>query len=256
MQSGGPDMDQHLSRILSTNAPPNALETSSLETRMNDLNTKVTQLRSQLQELEKLEGQLCQYRGALSPIRRIPPEVLREIFRYVLPSVEDAGSEGVVVELGLVCKGWREVTFGVHRFWSHLTVRKLVGRHDETVAWLSRSGTLPRTLRLEWAWGGSPHKCSKGSCCLSSVEAVKLLGSGPEIQHLALPQWNLQNPPRFSLASRLSAPLLSPCHASTPRSSKLCSRGSVDSTYLKLSSNASHFSSSSAIGMEIIFSTS
>lgn len=179
-------MDQHLSRILSTNAPPSALEVSSLETRMNDLNTRITQLRSQLQELEKLEGQLRQYRGALSPIRRIPPEVLGEIFRYVLPSVEDAGSEGVVVELGLVCKGWREATFGVHHFWSHLTVRELVGRHDETVAWLSRSGTLPRTLRLRWAWGGSPHKCSKGSCRFSSVEAVKLLGSGPEIQHLLL----------------------------------------------------------------------
>lgn len=142
-------MDQHLSRILSTNAPPNAMETSSLETGMNHLNAKITHIRSQLQELENLEGQLRQYRGALSPIRRVPPEVLGEIFRYVLPSVEDAGAERVVVELGLVCKGWREATFGVHYFWSHLTVKKLVGRYDETVAWLGRSGTLPRTLRLE-----------------------------------------------------------------------------------------------------------
>lgn len=185
-------MENQLSRILSTNVPPNALETATLQKGVDDLTGRISHLHSQLQELNRLEGQLRQYRSALSPIRRIPPEILAEVFRYVLPTVEDKVAETKVVDLGLVCKGWREATLLVHHFWNHLTVRGVAQRYDQMEAWLSRSGTIPRTVHFEWVRSVPQHMCSSASCPLSSPGMVKLLESGPRIQHLILECQRLQ----------------------------------------------------------------
>ncbi|KAF9530122.1 hypothetical protein CPB83DRAFT_201199 [Crepidotus variabilis] len=61
-----------------------------------------------------LVAQLTKYRSLVSPIRRIPPDVLSEIFFHCLPTDAYTGSMSVVVApmlLTRVCSAWRTTAY-------------------------------------------------------------------------------------------------------------------------------------------------
>ncbi|KAF9066952.1 hypothetical protein BDP27DRAFT_1174984, partial [Rhodocollybia butyracea] len=93
--------------------------------------------------------------------RRLPVEILTEIFTHCLPSKHIPPSS-LIMEAPLVllsvCREWRTVALSTPRLWcsprirlpssGHLTDAKLKPHHTGIEQWLDRSGSLPLFLSL------------------------------------------------------------------------------------------------------------
>ncbi|KAJ7623558.1 hypothetical protein FB45DRAFT_704235, partial [Roridomyces roridus] len=91
-----------------TNEPPNTTELdfmrpflSKIAARLTRFDSEITQLKDQLQRLEAERAKLAEYRiqnsGIVSLLRRVPPEVLAEIFSWTLPTIDEV--EGDISDL-------------------------------------------------------------------------------------------------------------------------------------------------------------
>lgn len=98
--------------------------------------------------------------GFLSPIRRVPPEILVEIFLYFLPDgyyrdILDAKLERMLPSH--VCKRWRDLSMSTPTHWANIGVEVHWVEGDEiskelecAQAWLARSGICPLTVSVEY----------------------------------------------------------------------------------------------------------
>ncbi|KAF5311672.1 hypothetical protein D9611_009540 [Ephemerocybe angulata] len=178
------DIDHDLSRIFLSNELPTPTETASIQLEVDAIMSNMSFLQAQLQELEE---RLRVRRGALSSVRRVPPEILAEIFSNLV--TEDLDSEGrdTVLDLGLVCKSWRRATLGSHRLWAGISVNQ--DQCNETsygriITWLNRSGALPKTFKFDSL---DPDYCDRGEPCqMSSPTLINLLSLGPKLHKLIL----------------------------------------------------------------------
>lgn len=95
-------------------------------------------------------------KSLVSPIRRLPPELLSQIFTwysidgnrlYMLPDIPGR-------TLGSVCSHWRSVTLATQQIWSAIHIDlglkplKLAATKEALSAIISRSGTAPLTIQL------------------------------------------------------------------------------------------------------------
>ena len=167
-------------QIFSTNSPPNPGEIVAIKTHMHLLADSMAQARERLQELE---AEYERYRACLSAIRRIPVEILGEIFYHAAPSRRE------LVKLELVCTKWREAALLSHQLWSRVDIRQPsnLGKHvyPRIAKWLSRSGCVPRILNVS---EDVNRPCKEGSrhCVFENATILKLLTVGPSIGELNL----------------------------------------------------------------------
>ncbi|KAJ7681834.1 hypothetical protein DFH06DRAFT_1159445 [Mycena polygramma] len=123
-----PESKHH--KLLNSNQPPEDSETSSIKavisqtvvtlTRVDD---EISRLRERLGQLEteryQLEHCVLQHRAILSPLRRLPAEVLGEIFSWTLPVACErysiAQSPWVLTHAS---QHWRDVAIGTPALWS------------------------------------------------------------------------------------------------------------------------------------------
>ncbi|KAJ7498163.1 hypothetical protein B0H11DRAFT_1856728, partial [Mycena galericulata] len=121
--------------LLNANDPPQAAEipfiqsiAAKIRTRLDFLDDEIARLRDRLGELEGERTSLARYHpqitGILSPLRRMPPEILVEIFSWTLPSLREAlhrnkftiqGSPWVLTH---VSRRWRAVSISTPELWS------------------------------------------------------------------------------------------------------------------------------------------
>ncbi|KAF9036793.1 hypothetical protein BJ165DRAFT_607688 [Panaeolus papilionaceus] len=113
---------------------------------------------------EDLEDGIATYEPILSPMRRLPDDMLEEIFYHCLPAHRNPiplTTECPLV-LTMVCRKWRAVSLAAPRLWSRLHISfevepryynltddfvwpiRVAGLHQ----WLNRSGALPLSLSL------------------------------------------------------------------------------------------------------------
>ncbi|KAJ7596356.1 hypothetical protein C8J56DRAFT_849783 [Mycena floridula] len=131
--------------------------------------TRITQLRFTIDKLElerdNLHGSIKHGRALIAPIRRLPTEILTNIFEWCLePNPDDCHesdfpfandfTEPETLQISIltaVCTVWRDVAIATGRFWSKLAVNtgsctegtaRLVGLHGR------RSNGLPLSLRI------------------------------------------------------------------------------------------------------------
>ncbi|KAJ3517888.1 hypothetical protein NMY22_g13865 [Coprinellus aureogranulatus] len=136
---------------------------------MEDLSATIAQTRVQLLKQEaELEG----YRGAMSAMRRLPLDVLGEVFLFISPSAQE------LVDIGLVCKRWREAALLTHRLWSSIELDDPRGlsesSYDRIVTWLNRSGEIYRKLEIleEDARGGLAF-CDDSPWTIRNLESIQ-----------------------------------------------------------------------------------
>ncbi|KAF6762437.1 hypothetical protein DFP72DRAFT_875932 [Ephemerocybe angulata] len=103
----------------------------------------------------------------------MPLELLGEIFAMD------------VINLGLVCKRWRDATIYTHRLWSSVALSPHDGlkAYDKTVSWFEKSGGVPKSLEFS-AW--MHCKCSDGGdyrCLATNPALTRLLTEGPVLDH-------------------------------------------------------------------------
>ncbi|KAJ7439197.1 hypothetical protein FB451DRAFT_1302533 [Mycena latifolia] len=155
---------------LDTNYVPSDLEMGQLRALLVEPTHELARLDTQIDELEivieqlkvkraGLESAIDAHKALMSPVRRIPQDVLGEIFFACIPTAHNAlidPAEAPML-LGRICKHWRSVAYSTPTLWRSLHIpslardwhwdqpmvlvsHKLETKLDEFVgAWLERS---------------------------------------------------------------------------------------------------------------------
>ena len=114
--------------------------TSRMATAQEATETKVTTLQKRITSLEKENGK-SQY--FLTPIRRLPIELLAEIFAI---AIESHGQSRF--DMMRVCRSWRATVLNMARIWSQLTIRPLTSREQAEFV-LERTRQVPLELSID-----------------------------------------------------------------------------------------------------------
>ncbi|KAJ7135811.1 hypothetical protein C8R44DRAFT_389014 [Mycena epipterygia] len=98
-----------------------------------------------LKEEHVLQDTITQTRAYLSPIRRLPGELLRELFMWCFE-----GHPCCAWVLSAVCANWRQQALGIPRIWSKIRLFTNQSSSPDTIRlWLERSGpTVPLDIEI------------------------------------------------------------------------------------------------------------
>lgn len=124
---------------------------------LEHLDFEIELCRQAVQRLEKeengIQASLDTQRDALSPIRRLPVELLSEIFKlclpgsYIVPKLKSAP-----LLLVQVCSSWRRLALSIPQLWSSIAVEVTVQRCRPPVPlielWLQRSVNQPLSFSI------------------------------------------------------------------------------------------------------------
>ncbi|KAJ7795214.1 hypothetical protein B0H14DRAFT_2920416 [Mycena olivaceomarginata] len=105
------------------------------------------------------------HRGILSPVRRMPPELVCGIFALLLEDSDEILPKPLW-HLGHICRSWRLFVLGDTQFWSCITIPTAPLRPGDCA--------MIETQLLRSA--NAPLKCSRWT-------SLRLVGSVPRIQH-------------------------------------------------------------------------
>lgn len=157
-----------INRKLRNNDPPTAEEavtvrkalTGSLD-KLQTLEERITSLQSQLDGLSLQKQHLSDFVEGhtmlLSPIRRLLPEILQEVFYQCLPTTHNVvmSVDAPPLLLGRVCSQWRQIAYSTPQLWNsiHIIATPPTRQSDEArrhaiSAWLARSGILPLSISM------------------------------------------------------------------------------------------------------------
>jgi hypothetical protein len=139
---------------------------------ISQLNEKIVRLQTTVDGLSRERDELFKFvqahRALLSGARRLPSELLQEIFLYCLPTDRNAvmSSDEAPVLLGRVCKLWKDISLSTPQLWSSLHVptpassfltkhgrEKLLQRERTVSAWLELSGSCPLSISFSSEYG-------------------------------------------------------------------------------------------------------
>jgi hypothetical protein len=123
-----------------------------------ETNSSISRLEAQINDLQLRRHALCNHRQMLatllSPVRRLPPELLGEIFHHCLPQdYQEKGAHNAVMLPSHVCKHWRDVALSIPILWTnivlHVTNETFKSQTALVTTWFSRSGVSPLSFTLE-----------------------------------------------------------------------------------------------------------
>ncbi|KAF9462347.1 hypothetical protein BDZ94DRAFT_1261656 [Collybia nuda] len=173
-------MESRFAPFLSTNYVPSKNELNETcellmesDNQLSQLNAEITRLQSKIDKLiskrDQLHTDIVRHRNLIAPLRRVPDELLQEIFFHCLPVDHNPvmSCHEAPLLLGRVCSHWRSTILSAPRLWSsiHIVVPNYIPALPEdwsspetrnqsrdfceaVEAWLSRSGDLPLSISL------------------------------------------------------------------------------------------------------------
>jgi hypothetical protein len=173
--------------LYSTNTMPNPQEATAVQREVDNLKRKIAELRSQLQELEE---ELHHHKAVLSPIRRIPAEVLGQVVTLVLPVTLSYWERRQLLNFCLVCKPWRDAALAARWIWRSVGVGldELYHAFEEIGFWLNRSGDFPKSLEVLMNHGfeSDDDDGLDAECKSANRVLAQSLTDGPILDHLHL----------------------------------------------------------------------
>ncbi|KAJ7052780.1 hypothetical protein C8F01DRAFT_1169939 [Mycena amicta] len=156
-----------LDDFLATNVAPVDMERTSLQSILEDRRFRTAGLVSQIaavqlqlqrlvQQQREADEQISQLTTVLAPVRRIPNEILCEIFLWA--AKHHRGRVGLAApwHLGHISSHWRAVALSFPPLWSSFTVHDRCAdppnvRKTRLAAQLTRSADAPLSIRLWWS---------------------------------------------------------------------------------------------------------
>ncbi|KAJ7721118.1 hypothetical protein B0H16DRAFT_378208 [Mycena metata] len=154
--------DEEIAQILALTAGP-SLRLEALEDEISNLQHALQKL---VEEREKLATYIDAHKALLSPARRLPHDVIEEIFMACLPTHRNcvmSATEAPIL-LGRICSAWRDLSLSTPRLWASLHIvepimhdgapwspvldQKAALRLATTKTWLGRSGQCTLSLSL------------------------------------------------------------------------------------------------------------
>jgi hypothetical protein len=86
----------------------------------------------------------------LAPIRRLPVEILIEVFMLCIDySVSSFSPRHSPLLVAQVCRGWRQVAISAQKLWTSITVTYYRPSSAQAKLWMSRASSSPLTIRLD-----------------------------------------------------------------------------------------------------------
>ncbi|KAL0064156.1 hypothetical protein AAF712_008878 [Marasmius tenuissimus] len=171
-------------------------------------------------ERERMKKSMEKYRSLLSPVHRLPSELLLEIFGHLCKVNQlDDNTLAPASALSMVCGRWRQVALASPRLWSSISMYLYCseGRRDKVIAnltrlFLERSRRAPLRLWIDFPW--DPEEYHDGRTILDILEEQserweevevhgrELFASSqsrgdihlPNLKHLALYTWTPDSP--------------------------------------------------------------
>lgn len=187
---------------------------SKADVRLAFLDEEISRLRDRLVLLEEERASVSNYRarniGIISPLRRMPPEVVCEIFSWTLPSADVALQSPFSLNsspwlLTHISSRWRAISLSSPSLWSHIVIRHW---HSYPPSLRVVEAQIHRAHKLEIQFYGEEDADSR-----PQIEMFKLL-----TQHSS--RWGKLT---LRLTSKL-APLLSSLRDQLPSLSQLSLR--------------------------------
>lgn len=144
LSSNNAEPSNVVTRLLSSAIEQLAEDISHNGSKLRVLELQERQIRGEIERLKEKEAQIQVqrdlFRAYLSPLRRLPPEVLAHIFSYhmhedvVLPVMPS------LLWISQVCRSWRSACLGCASLWTSLSIDV----QDPVNDWSSRLQPLPR----------------------------------------------------------------------------------------------------------------
>ncbi|KAJ3878442.1 hypothetical protein F5051DRAFT_327910, partial [Lentinula edodes] len=145
--------------IIGTNCAPSQVERASLKEFLVAPQLEKSRLEAELSRvqarLKSTEEYIHAHQMLLSPIRKLPPETLAEIFMHCVLAADAVRSlQEAPLILTIICRDWRRVAIDTPLLWKslhfylppHLNQDALSQRLAGISLWLERSGSLPLSL--------------------------------------------------------------------------------------------------------------
>ncbi|KAF7348253.1 hypothetical protein MSAN_01778900 [Mycena sanguinolenta] len=156
---------------LHTNYVPSDAEVLEIRSLLVEPTDELVRIDTQIEAMEIALGQLKEqrallrepidaHRALISPMRRVPQDILLEIFFSCLPTEHNAlmdPAEAPLV-LGRICRYWREVVYSAPMLWSSVHIPSpsylftpsniLLGFGRNVEAWLERSAPCPLSISV------------------------------------------------------------------------------------------------------------
>ncbi|KAJ6619994.1 hypothetical protein B0H10DRAFT_1739000, partial [Mycena sp. CBHHK59/15] len=128
-------MDSPFKDRLYTNSVPSDADCQAIRTLLvgprkaaADLMEEITRVHAMLEKLTQKYDQLNEFIDAhlalVSPVRRLPDDVVQEIFAASLPSNQNTTMSGAESPLLLchICRAWRTIALATPRLWTSLHI--------------------------------------------------------------------------------------------------------------------------------------
>ncbi|KAJ7457849.1 hypothetical protein FB451DRAFT_589516 [Mycena latifolia] len=139
-----------------------AVRVKGLDDEIADLQKALDKL---TEERDRLNAYVDAHQALLSPVRRLPLDIIHEIFVACLPMYRNCAMSAMEapVLLGRICSSWRTISLSIPRLWSRLHIvepsfpfesspilveEKLEQILAVTSAWLRRSGQCALSISL------------------------------------------------------------------------------------------------------------
>ncbi|KAJ7269523.1 hypothetical protein C8J57DRAFT_1322216 [Mycena rebaudengoi] len=143
--------------LLTCNDPPHPAQIATVQGILDEksialsgLKAQIAALESKLEDLrqnhEMLISEIGKFEAILSPIRRLPPEIVGEIFIYFAPALHIKASS-CPWKLAHICRLWRVIALSLGRLWSVLGVSP---RHMHDDNWSNGGHISPRHKDAEY----------------------------------------------------------------------------------------------------------
>ncbi|KAJ7742847.1 hypothetical protein B0H16DRAFT_1423274 [Mycena metata] len=140
--------------------------------RLKDLDDQIANLQKAIDDLARerdgIRSFVDLHKDLISPFRRLPLDIIQEIFVVCLPMHRNCVMSAVEapVLLGRICSSWRAISLTTPRLWSRLHIvqpsrswrtgttvgaleKRLTLRLETTKTWLSRAGQCPLSISFQ-----------------------------------------------------------------------------------------------------------
>ncbi|KAJ7434902.1 hypothetical protein B0H11DRAFT_2115982 [Mycena galericulata] len=159
-------MESPFKDILHTNAVPSDAERQTIRDFLVGPREEIAVLTDEIVVTQALLDELISKRAILdefvaahlalaSPVRRVPTDIMQEIFVASLPSGQNSTitEQDAPLLLCHICRAWRGLALSMPRLWASLHIVappnvRMISMNDTVNSWLSRSGTLPLAISV------------------------------------------------------------------------------------------------------------
>ncbi|KAK6980686.1 hypothetical protein R3P38DRAFT_3376633 [Favolaschia claudopus] len=182
---------------INTNYIPTDTQVADIRVHLEPHEAELIRLESLIEQLtlqrNRVRDYILPHRALISHPRRLPPEILEEMFVQCLPTGARRSAVSAMeapLLLGRICSSWRSIAFGMPRLWTSLHIPLDFFAFNETketalMNWLERSLPLPlsvSTIMTDVRTHASEHRRLLQNLFQSSARfaSLRLMGISAE----------------------------------------------------------------------------